>query len=77
MNFQVSMGIYVMEPEILDYIPHGVPFGFDDLVLNMLDKRDLVNTFTHDGMWMDIGRPEDFHKAQLMFEENGNTILGV
>jgi NDP-mannose synthase len=27
----VSMGIYCMQPTILDHIPAGVPFGFDDL----------------------------------------------
>jgi len=32
----VSMGIYRMEPEVLDLIPRGVPFGFDDLMLTML-----------------------------------------
>ena len=77
MSYQVSMGVYVMEPEILEHIPCGVPFGFDDLVLNMLDKDLAVHTYKHDGMWMDIGRPEDFQKAQVVFEENGQTILGV
>jgi mannose-1-phosphate guanylyltransferase len=32
LKFNVSMGIYCMEPEILDLIPNGVPFGFDDLM---------------------------------------------
>jgi NDP-sugar pyrophosphorylase family protein len=60
----VSMGIYCMEPDVLDYIPSGVPFGFDDLVLCMLGRGIQVRTFRHDGMWLDIGRVEDFQKAQ-------------
>jgi len=60
----VSMGVYCMEPEVLDYIPSGVPFGFDDLVLCMLDLGLPVCTFRHNGMWLDIGRVEDFQKAQ-------------
>lgn len=60
----VSMGAYCMEPGVLDYIPEGSPFGFDDLVLGMLDRSDPVHTFRHDGLWLDIGRVEDFHKAQ-------------
>jgi NDP-sugar pyrophosphorylase family protein len=60
----VSMGIYCMEPEVLDYIPQGVPFGFDDLILCLLSRGLPVFTFGHNGMWMDIGRVEDFQSAQ-------------
>ncbi|MEA2935000.1 MAG: NDP-mannose synthase, partial [Variibacter sp.] len=35
-----------------------------DLMLQMLDQGTPVHTFTHDGLWLDIGRVEDFHKAQ-------------
>ncbi len=60
----VSMGVYCMEPEVLDYIPAGVPFGFDDLMFCLLGRGVPVNTFLHNGLWLDIGRVEDFHKAQ-------------
>lgn len=60
----VSMGAYCMEPSVLQYIPVGVPFGFDDLVLCMLEKGVPVHTFRHQGLWLDIGRVDDFHKAQ-------------
>jgi NDP-sugar pyrophosphorylase family protein len=62
----VSMGIYCMEPEVLDYIPQGVPFGFDDLILCLLSRGLPVFTFGHNGMWMDIGRVEDFQSAQQL-----------
>jgi NDP-sugar pyrophosphorylase family protein len=60
----VSMGVYCMEPEVFDYIPSGVPFGFDDLIACMLDRGVPVSTFRHNGMWLDVGRVEDFQKAQ-------------
>jgi len=60
----VSMGIYCMEPEVLCHIPGGVPFGFDDLMACMLGRGLRVNTFPHNGCWLDIGRVEDFQKAQ-------------
>jgi mannose-1-phosphate guanylyltransferase len=60
----VSMGIYCMNPAVLERIPSGVPFGFDDLMLEMLEEGASVNVFKHNGMWLDIGRVEDFHKAQ-------------
>jgi NDP-sugar pyrophosphorylase family protein len=41
-----------------------VPFGFDDLILCLLSRGLPVFTFGHNGMWMDIGRVEDFQSAQ-------------
>lgn len=60
----VSMGVYCMEPEVLDYIPSGVSFGFDDLVFAMMRGGVPIHTFLHRGFWLDVGRPEDFLKAQ-------------
>ena len=60
----VSMGIYCMAPEVLERIPSGVPFGFDDLMFQMLQEEATVHVFKHSGLWLDIGRVEDFLKAQ-------------
>jgi mannose-1-phosphate guanylyltransferase len=67
----VSMGVYCMEPEMLNHIPLGVPFGFDDLMFRMLDLGIPVSTFLHNGFWLDIGRPEDFQKAQELGWDDG------
>jgi len=60
----VSMGIYCMNPVVLERIPSGVPFGFDDLMFQMLEEDAAVQVFKHNGLWLDIGRVEDFLKAQ-------------
>lgn len=60
----VSMGVYCMEPDVLEHIPMGVPFGFDDLMSCMLLNSLPVRIFPHRGFWLDIGRVEDFQKAQ-------------
>lgn len=74
LNFKVSMGVYCMEPEVLKLIPKGVPFGFDNLMHAMLSRGLPVNVYEHHGMWMDIGRPEDFLKAQDLVGDEG--LLG-
>jgi mannose-1-phosphate guanylyltransferase len=53
-----------MDPTVLERIPSGVPFGFDDLMFQMLEEEAPVNVFRHNGLWLDIGRVEDFLKAQ-------------
>ena len=60
----VSMGIYCMEPTVLQYIPSGVPFGFDDLILCLLRRDVPTHSYIHEGIWLDIGRIDDFHTAQ-------------
>lgn len=64
LSYSVSMGVYCMEPEIMDIIPRGGPFGFDDLMFSMLGRQLPIYTYAHTGEWMDIGRVEDFEKAQ-------------
>jgi mannose-1-phosphate guanylyltransferase len=66
-----------MEPKILDYIPEKVPFGFDDLMYTLLDKNLPVHAYIHDGIWMDLGRPEDFSMAQETLSDNQSSLLGV
>ena len=77
MDFKVSMGIYCMEPKILNLVPKGVPFGFDDLVYEMLRQDLPINVYEHKGLWMDIGREEDYRKAQNSFmKEHRSNVLG-
>lgn len=76
MKFRVSMGVYCIEPRVLDIIPTGIPFGFDDLMYEMLELKLPVYTYHHGGYWMDIGREEDFLKAQETFSRNEALILG-
>jgi NDP-mannose synthase len=77
MKFKVSMGIYCMEPGILDLIPDGVPFGFDDLMHEMLSQNIPVHLYHHQGLWLDIGREEDFRHAQEFFlKEYKSIVLG-
>ena len=59
----VSMGIYVLEPHVLDLIPDGAPFDVPDLVYALLEGGYQVGAFPFEGMWFDIGRAEDHELA--------------
>jgi NDP-sugar pyrophosphorylase family protein len=61
--YLVSMGIYCLNSKVLDWIPEGEPFGFDQLLLDLLAQKQPVTVETHDGYWLDIGRPDDYEKA--------------
>jgi NDP-sugar pyrophosphorylase family protein len=61
--YDVSMGIYILNRRCLNYVPKGQPFGFDQLVLALLAAGESVRAFPHDGQWLDLGRPEDYERA--------------
>jgi NDP-sugar pyrophosphorylase family protein len=62
-EIQVSMGVYGVSVGILENIPPNGPFGFDDLVLKLLDQNYTIGVIEHKGDWLDIGRPEDYDLA--------------
>ena len=62
-TFDVSMGVYVMNRQVLEFVPPGTLFGFDNLMLTMLEQNRPVRIFPYQGYWLDIGRPEDYEKA--------------
>jgi mannose-1-phosphate guanylyltransferase len=77
MTFTVSMGIYCMEPQILEFVPENVPFGFDDLMYAMMDQNMPVYMYRHQRLWLDIGREEDFKHAQECFlRDYKSDVLG-
>lgn len=68
-DYQVSMGAYVYEPSALAYIQPGQYLDFPTLVLRMLEAGQKVCAFPWDGYWLDIGRPDDYARAQKLFAE--------
>lgn len=63
LRYHVSMGIYIANRRILDYIPTNRPYGFDHLMHDLLAANQPASVKKWDGYWLDIGRPEDYEKA--------------
>lgn len=71
----VSMGVYAMEPRALDFIETGERLDLPDLVLRLLEAGEPVGSFLFDGFWLDIGRHEDYERAQHEFARLKSTIM--
>jgi NDP-mannose synthase len=63
-QYLVSMGVYVLEPVVLEYIPRKMRFDFPDLIKALLTENKRVCAYVHSGYWLDIGRPDDYLRAQ-------------
>jgi NDP-sugar pyrophosphorylase family protein len=74
-DYTVSMGIYVFEPRVLQYIPHNQYLDFPDLVLKMIAAGEKVSGYAFDGYWMDLGRPDDYEQAAEDFDQLRSQFL--
>jgi NDP-sugar pyrophosphorylase family protein len=65
----VSMGVYAMEPRVLDFIEPDEYLDLPDLVLRLIGAGEKVGSYLFTGYWLDIGRPEDYERAVAEFGE--------
>lgn len=66
----VSEGVYAFSRRVIRWIPDNVRFDFPDLVTALLTAGESVVAVDHDGLWLDIGRPEDYERAQQLIAEH-------
>jgi len=65
----VSMGVYVLEPEILKYIEPGAKMDFPDLVKLLISCGEDIRGYTFEGYWLDIGRVDDYERANAEIDK--------
>jgi dTDP-glucose pyrophosphorylase len=57
-------GVYLMKKEVLDYIPKNAHFNATDLMEKLIEEKKKVLSYPLLGYWLDIGKHDDFEKAQ-------------
>ena len=75
-EYLVSMGVYMASRRIMDFIPEGKSYGFDNLMLDLLAAGKPATVRKFSGYWLDIGRPDDYIKAIEEFEQMKPRFLG-
>jgi NDP-mannose synthase len=73
--FSVSMGVYAASRETLRSYRAGEPLGFDELVLDLLKAGTPPRVHPFDGYWLDIGRPDDYDRANEEWATVGRQLL--
>ncbi|MCD0451299.1 NTP transferase domain-containing protein [Actinocorallia sp. API 0066] len=75
-DYRVSMGVYALNKAVLAKYTPGLPLGFDELVLDLLAEGREPLDFAFDGYWLDIGRPDDYDRANAEFDALRPALLG-
>jgi NDP-mannose synthase len=70
----VSMGVYMLEPRALEFIPEGQAFDIPDLVRALLDAGEPVGAYPYEGFWLDLGRHEDY-EAAVSWERDRHLLI--
>ncbi len=68
------MGVYAVSRSA-PRVPVGQHFGFDELVLDLLGRGTTPSSYPFDGYWLDIGRPDDYDRANKEFAELASRLL--
>jgi NDP-sugar pyrophosphorylase family protein len=75
LNFDVSMGIYMINQKVKDLIPLQTKFDMPDLITTAKQKSCSIKCYRGDYFWLDIGRIDDFEEANELFCEKRNMFL--
>jgi dTDP-glucose pyrophosphorylase len=70
-RFFVNAGIYLLDPVLVKSVEPGVCIDMPTLLEQQIDHGSVVNMFPIHEYWLDIGRLDDFDKAQTQFGLSG------
>jgi len=68
-KFHVNAGIYLLEPSCLDIIPSQQYYDMPDLFKTLAQQKEVVMPFSTTDYWLDVGRMDDFERANVEFCE--------
>jgi len=71
-QFFVNAGIYVLNPEVLKFIPSGTHIDMTAVFEQLFAAKKAILSYPIREYWMDIGKPEDFRRAETDYKKYFN-----
>jgi dTDP-glucose pyrophosphorylase/CBS domain-containing protein len=72
-KFFVNAGIYMFNPEVLDFIPQNKFYDMPSLFKKLISEGKNINSFPLREYWLDVGRIEEYEKANKDFYTDFNV----
>ncbi|MBU2104659.1 MAG: NTP transferase domain-containing protein [Nanoarchaeota archaeon] len=63
-GLEISAGMYLLNPNVLKYIPENSFFNMPDLVKKVIENNGIVMRFLHDGDLIDVSDLDEYEKIQ-------------
>jgi NDP-sugar pyrophosphorylase family protein len=70
LKFEILAGIYILKPDIFNYLSYNEYFGIDDLIKKLLKLKIPMTRYLLKDYWIDIGLVEDYEKARNIYNKN-------
>ena len=64
----ILAGIYVMKPDIFQFLDYNQYYNMDDLIKDMLKKQVSISKYEIKEYWLDIGKIEDYKRGQDAYD---------
>jgi len=68
---KINMGCYIMEPNILDFIPKNKPYEMDDVIKKAISRHKSVNSILVKNGFIDVGDKKTYEKINLEYKKLG------
>ena len=68
---KINMGCYVMEPNMLNFIPKGKKYGMNYAIKKAMSKRKTVGSIVVKNGFIDVGDKETYEKLNLEYKKQG------
>jgi len=59
------LGVQVMEPQVLSFIPPDQPWEVHRVYVRVLSSGRRIGGFVQDGYWKDLGTPDDYRQIHV------------
>lgn len=69
LKFEILTGIYILKPDIFNYLSYNEHFGIDDLIKKLLELKIPMTRYLLKDYWIDIGLVEDYEKARKVYND--------
>jgi len=66
----INAGIYVLSPKVFEYIPKGKQCSIEREVFPLLAREHKLFGHMIEGLWMDIGKPEEYLQTNKIILDN-------
>jgi NDP-sugar pyrophosphorylase family protein len=76
-SFQVSMGVYILDPIAWDFLIPGEALTMPDLLESIRANGHSIHCYRQSCYWLDIGRHDDYGTANEIFEARRAAFLGA
>ena len=74
MGFFVSAGIYLLEPQVYEFIHPQKRLDMTDLIQRLITSQRSVISFPIREYWIDIGQHSDYQKAQDYVKASSRSL---